>query len=505
MNIATALISQLEYQSGWILFASQLQESQKLNQSIKDAVTRATHRFKERLGDSPTAIFILDTSLIQEALGRSIAAYIDEPYQPEKLMWKDLGINPEIVSKEQFNLGISILGEDIRQELLTIPEIRKFVETKQLIELERTTTELEKKTLDIYSSLNIEAGETLTEAINEAKFLLNADLLVLYSYNQLSGQWATKPIAIGSSLSGGNTVADWVINVLAKNKPLFLEPSDISGSFVKREKIASAIAIPLTFEKVKLGVLFANYRTHQDFTEKDRQKILGVAGKVSEALYQYLFSQLSLQIIEPDTLRVQLLLPKGITTSQFFQISQDNIHVIEQIYLVLSLIYSGNRKAIDRLISTINRNQGKEKNTPLAQIRAIVSGKKVDIQPPLLTSIKYGSPGSFDLLGIGKIFEILRDIIKDVKWHGRHENEIAELEREGKKLEIQRAKIENERAMVQTVSEKLVLLEKITDLELSKDDRNTIVSAILPQLVSIYDLNPTFLLEDRNMVRRKPK
>ena len=497
MNIATAIISQLNYQRGWKpLFTLRIEETSRVNQEIRNAVKRATDRFKERLGDSPTATFILEAPLVQEALGKSIAAYIDEPYHPENLMWDELGINPEIASREQFNLGISILGEEIRRELLTVPEIKRFVEAKQL-------RDLEKRTIDMHNSLNTEAGEILSKAIDEAKFLLNADLLVLYFYNQISGEWADKPISIDDTPISNKAVADWARNVLTKNEPLLLNPSEISGSFVRREKISSVIAIPLIHEEMRLGVLFANYRTRQDFNESYRRNIQQVVEKVSEALYRYIFAQLDVELVESDTLRVQLLLPKGITTSQFFQISQDNIQNIEHIYLILSLIYSGDRRAINRLISVTNRNQEKKKTTTLAQVRAIANGKKVNVQPPLLVAIKYGSPGSFDLLGIGKIFEILRDMIKDVKWRGKHETEIAEMERESKKLEIQRAQIENEKAIIQVASEKLTLLERIANLELTKDERNIVVSALLPQLNSIYDLNPTFLLPDKTKNRKR--
>lgn len=359
---------------------------------------------------------------------------------------------------------------------------------------------------------DVNSGKALNEVIQEAQSILGADTLVLYYYNEARGEWANKPIIIDpteASTINKKAVAKGANTALESSKPLFLEPQqldkELSSPFIKRENIKSSVAMPLSYEGQKLGVLFINYRSFQKFTPEFQDEIASIAQKVAGAVYNYLLTQLSIELIDSDTLRIQMLLPKAITISQFFEISQKNVSAIEQIYLTYAVIYSGSRKAVNQLLKTIDRKTLKNKNVTLSEIRRIAARKEVNIDAPLLTSIKYGSPGSFDLLGIGKILEILHDTIKDAKWRGKHEQEYAELERESKKLEMERVRIENEKTMIEIASAKINLLEQISNLELSKDQRKIIASALLPQLTSLYDLNPSYLLSSGEKAQKKRK
>lgn len=361
-------------------------------------------------------------------------------------------------------------------------------------------------------SNDVNSGTALNEVIQEAQSLLGADTLVLYYYNQLSGEWANKPIIINSTEAlsiNDKTVSKGAKNALVSTKPLFLESQqlnkELSGGFIKRENILSSVAIPLSYEEQKLGVLFINYRTSQKFNLEIQKEIISIAQKVADAVYKYLLTQISIELINSNMLRIQMLLPKDINISQFFEVSQKNINAIEQIYLMYAIIYSGNIKAVEQLIHAITRKSLKNRNVTLLEIRRIATRKDVNIQSPLLSSMKYGSPGSFDLLGIGKILEILRDTIKDVRWRGKHEREFAELERENKKMEIERAKIENEKTIIEIASAKISLLEQIAHLELPNDQRKIVASALLPQLTSLYDFNPSYLLSSGDKANKKKK
>ena len=122
------------------------------------------------------------------------------------------------------------------------------------------------------------------------------------------------------------------------------------------------------------------------------------------------------------------------------------------------------------------------------------------LEPLRLASVHYGSPASFDLLGISSVVEILRDSIKDLAWRGKHEKLMAELERESKEAEIRKLKLESEKALVEITSQKIELLEKAKKLKLSDDERETVIHVLLPQVREIA--NPSSI---RSLGKKTPR
>lgn len=142
------------------------------------------------------------------------------------------------------------------------------------------------------------------------------------------------------------------------------------------------------------------------------------------------------------------------------------------------------------------------------------------IQPLSLVSAHYGSPASFDVLGLGNVLETLGDIIKDLIWRGKHEKRLAELElreREQRleheeqlaelelkerawrleheeqltELELQRKQHETElmkhdveKAIVETARQTVQLFVELNKPGLSDDDKQLIVSVLVPSSLS---------------------
>ena len=107
------------------------------------------------------------------------------------------------------------------------------------------------------------------------------------------------------------------------------------------------------------------------------------------------------------------------------------------------------------------------------------------------------------MLGIGSALETLRETLIDVSWRGKHERELAKLERRNKqaeitsarlehekaageialqKTQIEKAKLENEKLFLDIAKQKLMLLQTTNGLQLSDDDKETIIAVLLPKL-----------------------
>jgi len=118
-----------------------------------------------------------------------------------------------------------------------------------------------------------------------------------------------------------------------------------------------------------------------------------------------------------------------------------------------------------------------------------------------LVSAHYGSPASFDLLGIGKIVEVLRDTIKDLLWRAKHEKQMAELERQSKEEEINKTRLETEKILLDIAVQKLEVIEKASHLKLPDNDKKAIIAALLPQMAIIASPTSMPLLKSRSVPR----
>lgn len=235
-------------------------------------------------------------------------------------------------------------------------------------------------------------------------------------------------------------------------------------------------------------------------------------------------------ILPYSILKFEFPLPYITTINDFFGEVTNKVKAIDFVYSVFALLALGDSDTINRYLLTQKERQTVSQSDDLGQsfeqaleikspgVRAIPLKRflsQARVEPLRVVSVHYGSPVSFDLLGIGKILEIVRDTSKDLIWHGKHEKEMAELERKNKQVEIQRTKLENkkksaeiisqrleiEKAGVEIALKKLELIEKINGLQLSESDKQTVVSALLPKMNSLSKGLVIPLLQSENQAQ----
>lgn len=209
-----------------------------------------------------------------------------------------------------------------------------------------------------------------------------------------------------------------------------------------------------------------------------------------------------LNLKSSNILNVEIFLLNSIITDDYFDIVSNILWNIEYIYLVFALIASdkpNDLKALDDLIAKLRPSfeAGVEKKLSRFEFRMTLAPSTVT--PLQLVSAHYGSPASFDLLGIGKILEALRDTIKDLIWRGEHEKEMAKLERQSKEAEIEKLRLDSEKAFIDIVSQKIELLEKTRKLKLSAKDKRIIIYAIMPQVKEIANPSPRKYLRPKSL------
>lgn len=122
-------------------------------------------------------------------------------------------------------------------------------------------------------------NELLFTAANNLQEFTSCDAVVLYTYSELSGHISLPPIMLGvnypteiNRVSEAELVKDSIIYAVLDNDLPYIaeniqdDPLFRESIFVKREEIKSSVAIPLVANGSKVGIVFLNYRSQQDFS-----------------------------------------------------------------------------------------------------------------------------------------------------------------------------------------------------------------------------------------------
>lgn len=238
-----------------------------------------------------------------------------------------------------------------------------------------------------------------------------------------------------------------------------------------------------------------------------------------------------------DVLRVEITLPYITTIEGFFGDVNKRVRAFDFIYSLFVLLSTQNVQMIDEyLILCEKRGKAKTEKNPenteenfekveenfqkyFYPIHPRKFLKQQEIEPLRLMATKYGSDGSFDFLGIGKILELTRDAIKDYQWRGKHEKEKADLERkslylenQNKRLtlektstEIQFQRMELQKQYIETAIRGLDFVQKIKEVELSGDQKELLLKILIKKLEIFDDPDITLLLQSENPTQFIPQ
>jgi hypothetical protein len=191
-------------------------------------------------------------------------------------------------------------------------------------------------------------------------------------------------------------------------------------------------------------------------------------------------------------LNILFPLPALLSIDDFFYGIRSASNAIDIIYSIYALVFSGSLNTISQFADYVS----KQPNTESLDNRVLYGYLDAAAVKPLrIVSFHYGSPASVDLLGIGKVLEVLKDSIKDLVWRGTHERAMAELEQEEKKLGITNNELQSHEKLADIALKKLEIIEKAINLELPDSDKRLIIMALLPQMQALADAPVVPLLE----------
>lgn len=232
-------------------------------------------------------------------------------------------------------------------------------------------------------------------------------------------------------------------------------------------------------------VLIASVLSRRD---SDFNVIMDHVRNISQA-YKDLENPIEIKDTAPTSFSIEFPLPSRISINKYYDFLSV-ITALDIVYVVFAILYS-NEKTIANFLSSLKESQNNNTYSVILE-----KAQQNGIKSMQLVSIHYGSPASFDLLGIGKILEVLKDIIKDVAWKGKHEKKLSSIDEEKAKLEAGSKKIEleikkkelekisheNQKLALEVANQKLDLVIKARNLNIIPDDREILVAILNPRL-----------------------
>jgi GAF domain-containing protein len=193
----------------------------------------------------------------------------------------------------------------------------------------------------------------LIEVAQSAKEVLRADIIELYEYSHVKRSYQLPQISVGERI--GPFVAkqeiyddDSVLQLIDRDQPSYIENSQVDDSiasdytfvradrpterFAIREKIQSTAAIPLKAGDEPVGLMFANYRTRQEFTDEQKELIELFANQAAIAIQNArLYRDMDVQVnertlqLEDVNRRLETLVSFGRTLTSGIRLKEDGI------------------------------------------------------------------------------------------------------------------------------------------------------------------------------------
>lgn len=195
-----------------------------------------------------------------------------------------------------------------------------------------------------------------------------------------------------------------------------------------------------------------------------------------------------IETISPGRLSGRIILPSRLTFSEFIDQVVSPLYAIEFVYSILAILSSGKQRAIQSLVQLL-KEAGGQSSISVGLLFPLLADTSVE--PLRLVSIHYGSDTSFDFLGFGKVLEIIRETVKDLTWRGKHEKQMADLDKKAKELEIEKQRVE-------IATQALSAVEKVANLNLPEDYRQIVITALVPQLASVANTTGVAIIDSRS-------
>jgi len=174
-----------------------------------------------------------------------------------------------------------------------------------------------------------------------------------------------------------------------------------------------------------------------------------------------------MDFVKKNTLQGMVPFPENLQVTEYLHYSNDFLSAVNSIYSIFSVFISDDIEASSALRKML---EGDPKIF-LEQGKMYRIFKGGDYQPLQLTKIHYGSPFVFDISGLWKPLEMLRDIVKDIDWRAAHEKEMARLERKKTHLEV--------------AEQCINLIEKASKLKIPNESKAELKSILLYEVSKI--------------------
>ncbi len=193
------------------------------------------------------------------------------------------------------------------------------------------------------------------------------------------------------------------------------------------------------------------------------------------------------ELVQKDKLHIRLPLPEKLTVHEYAGQLMDFLNPSDTIYSVFSILGTQNSEALTQLRELV-AHKDPAAISPKFLYPIVQNAGGIPLQ---IAKLHYGSPLIVDFEGIWKPLEFLRDVIKDLKWRAKHEEEMAKLERQ--------------KMLAELIDKYLEQADKINKLKLPAETREQLLMLMLPRVTSLDTVVLSSVIHERRTRRHDSK
>jgi PAS domain S-box-containing protein len=278
--------------------------SSKLHRDISDdpLISKITHNKK------PLVISDVEKSELWERLNETlhVKSWMGVPLIEEgnvigllTIDHSTAGYYTKAHEKKAFEFANQVTPSILKNDLYLVQKER----IRSLSEVHKIVTELHKISDEL---LSIDNTKSILDKIAQvSKDVLNADLIELYEYRENLDEYILPHIIKGdrevSAIPKEKIYKDdAVFNLITRTSPIYIKDSQSESvlsnpytvsredqpekRYIIREKIKSTAVIPLRTGNESMGLMFANYRTPQEFPKEQQEIIALLANQAAIAI-----------------------------------------------------------------------------------------------------------------------------------------------------------------------------------------------------------------------------
>lgn len=172
-------------------------------------------------------------------------------------------------------------------------------------------------------------------------------------------------------------------------------------------------------------------------------------------------------LVSKEILQLRIPFREKMTVGQYLRYSNDLLFSLDFLYSIFLISHTDNEKIINVLQEMLMYEEKKIQQEYLQEYLYKILTEN-NTEKLRITKIQYGSPLTLNFEGIWEPLKLIVEVIKDIKWRAKHEEDMANLSKQKMQIEI--------------ADKYLDVILKASKLKLTTADHEKLLTALVPNV-----------------------